>query len=115
MIGASGEPLTVYGELRRCPIVLNGHQYYANLVVAELRPTVSAILGMDFLTAYGAKIDLEIYQVRLKAGTVINTLLEDYADLISVRLHDKHALLAGHLNRCPAQVAEAEAGLQICS
>ena len=42
-IGAS---LTVIGELRRCPVLLNGYQYYANLVVAEL-DTVDAILGMD--------------------------------------------------------------------
>ena len=59
MIGALGVPLTVYGELRRWPIVQNGYQYYVNLVVAELRPTVNAIFGMDFLTAYGTKIDLE--------------------------------------------------------
>jgi len=65
MIGVSGAPLTVYGELRKCPKVLNGYQYYANLVVAELKPTVSAILSMDFLLAYGEKTDFEADQVRL--------------------------------------------------
>ena len=97
----------MYGDLKRCPIVLKGYQYYANLVVAELRPTVSAILGMKFLTAYGAEIDLEVDQFCLKAGTVINTLLENCTDRIPVRLCEDCVLLAGHLNRCPSQVADA--------
>ena len=108
MIGVSGAPLTGYGELKKCPIVLKGYQLYVHLVIAELGPTVSAILGMDFLLAYGAKIDLETDQVRLKAGIMINTLLEDSADRIPVRLRKTRALLAGHLNRCTAQVPDAE-------
>ena len=44
MVGASGASLTVIGELRKCPVLLNGYQYYANLVVAKL-DTVDAILG----------------------------------------------------------------------
>ena len=56
MVGASGASLTVIGELRRCPVLLNGYQYYANLVVAKL-DTVDAILGMDFLKAYDVTIN----------------------------------------------------------
>ena len=36
MVGASGASLTVNGELRRCPVLLNGYEYHVNLVVAEL-------------------------------------------------------------------------------
>ena len=50
LIGAWGKTLTVHGELRRCPVVLNGYQYQANLVVADMG-TLSAILSMDFLKA----------------------------------------------------------------
>ena len=57
MVGASGASLTVIGELRRCPVLLNGYRYHVNLAVAEL-DTVDAILGMDFLTAYGVTINL---------------------------------------------------------
>ena len=56
MVGASGASLTVIGELSRCPVLLNGYQYHVNSVVAEL-DTVDAILGMDFLTAYGVTIN----------------------------------------------------------
>ena len=48
MVGASGALLTVKGELRRFPVLLNGYEYHVNLVVAELG-TVDAILVMDFL------------------------------------------------------------------
>ena len=58
MVGASVASLTVIGELRRCPVLLNGYQYYANLVIAEL-DTVDAILGMDFLKAYDVTINLK--------------------------------------------------------
>ena len=48
-IGASGgKRLTVHGEVRRCPVTLNGYEYQVNLVVAYLG-TVNLILGMDFL------------------------------------------------------------------
>ena len=67
MIGASGAALTMYGELRRCPIVLNGCQYFANMVLAKLGPTLSAYLCMDFLLVYGAKIDLEKDHLHLSA------------------------------------------------
>ena len=99
MIRASGTPLTVYGELRRCPIVLNGYKYYVNLEIADLGTTVRAILGMDFLKAYEAKINLETDQVRRKAGTVFNTLLEDSAEPISVWLCEDCTLSTGHINR----------------
>jgi len=46
MVGASGASLTVLGELRRCPVLLNGYEYHVNLIVADLG-TVDAILGMD--------------------------------------------------------------------
>ena len=55
---AQGTTLMVIGELRRCPVLLNGYEYHVNLVVADLG-AVSAILGMDFLKAYGVKINLE--------------------------------------------------------
>ena len=51
MVGASG-------ELRRCPVLLNGYEYHVNLVVADLG-TVDTILGMDILTAYGVTINLK--------------------------------------------------------
>ena len=73
----------MHGELRRCPVILNGYEYHANLVVANMG-TVSAILGMDFLKAYGAVIDLKTDQVSLKSGTLINTLRAEGLDRISV-------------------------------
>ena len=63
MVGVSGVSLTVIGELRKCPVLLNGYKYYANLVVTKL-DTVDAILGMDFLKAYDVTINLR--RVRLK-------------------------------------------------
>ena len=45
--------------------------------------------------------------MRLKAGTIINTLLEDSAGCIPVRLSETRALLVGHLNSCPVQVLDA--------
>ena len=50
-----------------------------------------AIFGMDILKAYEAKNYLETELVCLKASTVINTLLEDSADRITVQLN-KEAL-----------------------
>ena len=105
MVGASGAALTVKGELRRCPVILNSYKFHVNLVVADLGP-VSAILGMDFLKAYGVKIDLSTDTVSLKAGTVINSLYEDGPDRIPVRLRQPCALLTGHLNRCHVQVED---------
>ena len=71
MVGASGASLTVLGELRRCPVLLNGYEYHVNLVVADLS-TVDAILDMDFLKAYGVTINLKNDTVSLEAGTLIN-------------------------------------------
>ena len=65
LIGASGESLTVRGELMRCPVTLNGYKYHTNLVVADLG-AVDIILGMDFLKAYGAVIDLKADKVSLQ-------------------------------------------------
>ena len=56
-IGASGKCLTVHGEVRRCPVTLNGYEYHVNLVVADLA-TVNVILGMDFMMAYDAEISM---------------------------------------------------------
>ena len=60
----------MYGELRRCPVVLNGYEYHANLVIADLG-NVSAILGMDYFKAYDADINLKIDTVNFIAGTLI--------------------------------------------
>ena len=75
MVGASGASLTVKDELRRCPVLLNGYKYHVNLVVAEL-DTVDAILGMDFLTAYGVTINLKNDTVSLGAGALIHQIME---------------------------------------
>ena len=99
-VGATGTRLTVHGELRRCPVTLNGYQYFVNLVVADLG-TVSAILGMDFLMAYDADISLRRDTVSFRAGTVINSVREECGlDRVPVRVGQDCAMLAGHLNRC---------------
>ena len=105
LIGASGDPLSVKGSLRRCPILLNGYKYHVNLEVADLG-VVDAILGMDFLLAYGAVIDLPAAKVRLRSGIVINTVQEDEvcSDRARVRLRRDWAVQTGHLNRCPVHV-----------
>ena len=105
MVGASGASLTVKGELRRCPVLLNGYLYHVNLVVAEL-DTVDAILGMDFLKAYGVTIKLKTDTVSLGAGALIHQITES-ADSIPVWLRADCALLTGHLNRCRVQVDDA--------
>ena len=64
---------------------------------------LSAILGMDFLKAYDAVINLKRDKVSLKVGTVINTLKEDGADRITVHLRQDYAMLKGHLNWCPVK------------
>ena len=84
---------------------LNGYEYHVNLVVADLS-TVDAILGMDFLKAYGVTINLKNDTVSLEAGTLINQLTE-CADRIPVRLRAVCTLLTGYLNRCPVQVEGA--------
>ena len=84
ILGASGASLTVIGELRRCPVLLNGYEYHVNLVVADLG-TVDAILGMDFLKAYGVTINLKNDTVSLEASALINQLTE-CADRILVGL-----------------------------
>ena len=96
MLGASGASLTVKGDLRRCPELLNGYKYHVNLVVAEL-DTVDAILGMDFLKAYGVTINLKTDTVSLGAGALIHQITE-FTDHIPVRLLADFALLTGHLN-----------------
>ena len=96
MVGTLVAALTVYGELRKCPIVLNSLKFYVNLVVAKLGPTVSAILCMDFLLAYGAKIDLERDHLHLRYRAMVNTSREKIADRIPVRSRNVCALLAGH-------------------
>ena len=75
-IGGSGKRLTVHGEVRRCPVTLNGFEYHVNLVVADLG-TVNVILGMDFLKAYDADISLRTDTMSFCAGTMINTLMEE--------------------------------------
>ena len=75
MVGAPGASLTVLGELRRCPVLLIGYEYHVNLVVADLG-TVDAILGMDFLKAYGVTINLKNDTVSLEAGALINQITE---------------------------------------
>ena len=102
MVGASGASLTVIGELRRCPVLLNGYEYHVNLFVADLG-TVDAILSMDFLNAYGVTINLKNFTVSLEACALINQITE-CADRIPVRLRADCTLLTGHLNRCPVQV-----------
>jgi len=107
MVGASGASLTVIGELRRCPVLLNGYQYYANLVVAKL-DTVDAILGMDFLKAYDVTINLKNDIVSLGAGALIHQVTElESADRVPVRLRADCAILTRHLNRCRVQVDDA--------
>ena len=105
LIGASGDSLSVGGYLRRCPILLNGYKYHVNLVVADLG-VVDAILGMDFLLAYGAVIDLRAAEVRLRSGIVINTVQEDEecSDRATVRLRRDWVVQTGHLNRCSVHV-----------
>ena len=103
-VGASGKRLTVHGELRRCPVTLNGYEYHMNLVVADLG-TVSAILDMDFLKAYDTGISLRRDTVSFRAGTVINALLEEGPDHIPVRFGQDCAMLAGVL--CGSRVERA--------
>ena len=91
MVGASGASLTVIGELRRCPVLLNGYEYHVNLVIADLG-IVDATLGMDFLMAYGVTINLKNDTVSLEAGALINPITE-CTDRIPVRLHTDWALL----------------------
>ena len=105
MVGASGASLTVIGELRRCPVLLNGYKYYVNLVVTKL-DTVDAILGMDFLKAYDVTINFKNDIVSLGAGALIHQVTET-ADRMPVRLRADCALLTGHLNRCRVQVDDA--------
>ena len=64
-------------------MLLNGYMYHVNLVVAELN-TVDAILGMDFLKAYGVTINLKTDTVSLGAGALINQITES-ADRIPAR------------------------------
>ena len=107
MVGASGASLTVIGELRNCPVLLNGYKYYANLVVTKL-DTVDAILGMDFLKAYDVTIDLRHDIVSLGAGALIQQVVEEKSmDRVPVRLRADCSLLTGHLNRCRVQVDDA--------
>ena len=76
-----------------------------NLVVDDLG-TVDAILGMDFLTAFGVTINLKNDTLSLEAGALIHQITE-CVDRIPVRLRADCALLTGHLNRCPVQVDDA--------
>ena len=55
---------------------MNGYKYHVNLVVADLG-AVDAILGMDFLLAFGAVIDLLAAKISLRSWIVINTVQED--------------------------------------
>ena len=84
-------------------MIINGYKYHVNLVVADLG-TVSTMLGMDFLKAYDAEIGQKRDTVSIRAGTVINALIEEGPDRNPVRLGQDCAMLAGHLNRCIAQV-----------
>ena len=74
-MGTSVTTLPVRGELRKFPVSINGYQCYANFVVADLG-AVNIILGMDFLKAYDAVINLKADQVSLWSGTVINAVQE---------------------------------------
>ena len=47
---------------------MHGYKYHVNLVVANLG-AVDVILGMDFLLAYGAIIDLAADTVSLGLGS----------------------------------------------
>ena len=78
-VGASGERLTVHGEVRRCPVRLNGYEYHVNLVVADLG-TVNIILGMDFMLAYDSDISLGLSTVSFRAGAMNNTRNEEGPD-----------------------------------
>jgi len=59
--------MTVHGEVRRCPVYLNGYEYNVNLVVADLG-AVNIILGMDFMLAYDASISLRLRTVSFRAA-----------------------------------------------
>ena len=106
LMGATGTQLTVHGELRRCPFLLNGFQYHCNLVVAELG-VINAIIGMDFLKAYGAIIDLDRDQVTLSAGLQINTVVGGVSlpqGGGEVRLSRDTAIETGALVKCSCDV-----------
>ena len=65
-----------------------------------------AILGMDFLLAFGAVIDLLAAKISLRSGIVINTVQEDEecSDRASVQLRRDWVVQTGHLNSCPVHV-----------
>jgi len=67
---------------------------------------VDAILGMDFLLAFGAVIDLLAAKISLRSWIVINTVQEDEecSDRASVRLRRDWVVQTGHLHRCPVHV-----------
>ena len=101
-VGVSGKRLTVHGEVRRYPVRLNGYEYHVNLVVADLG-TVNIILGMDFMLAYDADIRVRLNTVSFRAGTMINTLMEDKEpDRVPVCVGQDCIMKEGHLNRCRA-------------
>ena len=67
---------------------------------------MNAILGMDFLIAYGAVINLIADQVSLRSGLQINTLEEECLDDMKVSLRSRCAIKPSHLNRCKAGVED---------
>ena len=109
LIGASGKRLTVRGQLRRVPFLLNDVLYHANLVVAHLG-AVNAILGMDFLKAYGAVINLETNQVSMKPSVQINSIGRESLCLEprKVVLSKDSSMKGRSLNRLHVQVVEKE-------
>ena len=105
MVGASGASLTIKGELRRCPLLLNGYLYHVNLVIAELG-TVDTILGMDFLTAYGVTINLKNDTVSLGARALIQQITE-CVDCIPVARRQCSVLISGCMNSWSCHLASA--------
>ena len=110
-MGASGTTLTVRGELRGCPVSMNGYQFYAYFVVAD-QGDVNIILGMDFLKAYDAVINLKADPVSFRPETVINAVqaTKTCPDGTRVRLRQVCVAEAGH----HAQVEDVRSRVTSC-
>ena len=52
----TGDPIEVTQVVRACPIIIDGHSYYTNLVLLGIMG-FQVILGMDWLSAHHAVLD----------------------------------------------------------